>query len=237
MKYEWYSGSGSAAEVPRRIEELDSGFAESTPSERVSLLRGILADESEPNWRGYLLYRIAMNLLDAGSQEDAVRGFQEALAAFDPLSPTFDDVFPDYAGTVYFLIKEHLFEAGQYEAVVVLGSLVTFNAKASELDEQETALLVSYLGLALTRLAGKYDMPLLHQEALNHHLTAHFLARRDPDFLERLVYAYFNVGDAEGCRRALGLFEALDPPGELRDRMTDFVRHKLALPSPESDPM
>ncbi|OYV98837.1 MAG: hypothetical protein B7X11_05805, partial [Acidobacteria bacterium 37-65-4] len=100
MIFEWYSGSDRSGEIPRAIADLDRQFDHLSIEERLERLQGLLGLEEDPNWRGYLRFRIALDMEAADRSEGARAALSDAIREFDPLAGNIRDVMPQYTGSV-----------------------------------------------------------------------------------------------------------------------------------------
>ena len=108
MIFEWYSGSDESGEIPRALALMDREFGGLTAEERLRRLRSLLTRERDPNWRGYLRFRIALELKELKNTKDAQATLREAIREFDPMAGNIRDVMPQYTGALHSLIVDHL---------------------------------------------------------------------------------------------------------------------------------
>ena len=224
MIYEWYTGSDSSKTVPRRLNDLRQRGEATSLKEKNKILRKLLELEEEPNWRGYLLWRIGREHADDHCQKEAVAAFFEAKSEFDPLRGTIADVMHAYCDTLEFLICWHYFDRGEMESVAELSVAIVANMKDADFDEFTTKMTFFYLGKALSALARKHDLQWPQPLALASFLKWHHLAPEDEASLEHLVYAYFKADDLTHCRSAVEMCLEVAPAGEVRDRVEEFAR-------------
>lgn len=227
MIYEWYSGSDRSGQVPEAIAEIDRVFEELGVEERLKRLAGILDRERDPNWRGCLRFRTAMNLKLAGRHDEAGAEFFRAIEEFDPLGGNIRDVMPQYTESLLRLIVDHLQLDTDAEVIAEYGSIIAANMNESMLDSLGTSLTWSYLSGALNRIGHERKLPICYRLALNFAIRAHHEEPDDPIFLEQLIYCYFNVRDREHCRLAYQMFGKVGPPKDLKSRVDEFMRARF----------
>jgi hypothetical protein len=225
--YEWYSGSDRSEEIPRALADLDRRFDQLSVDERLERLRDLLPRESDPNWRGYLRFRIALDLKAAERTEEARAALLEAIADFDPLAGNIREVMPQYTGCAHRMILDHLQLDTDAEAIAAYGAILAANMSESLLDSFAVALSYGYLARAFNRVGHEHDLPLCYRLALIFAERAHHAEPDDPIFLETLIYCYFNVRDAQHCQQVYGMFRRVEPPEELRQRVGEFMRTRF----------
>ena len=225
--YEWYSGSDRSEGVPTALAELDRNFFEVALEDRLNRLEGLLGREDDPNWRGYLRFRIALDLKTAGRTEDARLALLGAIQEFEPLAGNLRDVMPQYAGALHWLILDHLWLDRDTEAIADYASIVVANLSESMLIAPGVALTCRYLAGALNRLGHERNLPLLYRLALSLAIRAHHAEPDSPLHLEELIYCYFSVRDAAHCRLAYEMFTKVGPPEDARVRVNEFMRARF----------
>lgn len=224
MIYEWYSGSDRSGEVPKAIADLDRRFHDLSVEKRLARLQTLLAHEDDRNWRGYLRFRIALDLKTAGRVEDAQAALSAAIKEFDPLAANIRDVMPQYAGAFHRMILDHLWLDRDAEIIAEYGSVLAANMSESMLDSFAIATSYGYLARALNRVGHEHGLALCYRLALHFAIKAHHAEPDDPIFLETLIYCYFNVRDPEQCRIAYEMLSKVGPPEDLKKRVADFMR-------------
>jgi hypothetical protein len=227
MIYEWYSGSDRSGEVPRALADLDRRFHELSIGERLDRLRTLLEREEDANWRGYLRFRIALDLKVAERTEEAREALSDAVKEFDALAGNIRDVMPQYTGSLHRMILDHLSLDTDAETIAEYGSILAANMSESLLDSFGVSLSYGYLARALIRIGHQHKLSLCYRLALTFAIRAHHAEPDDPIFLETLLYCYFNVRDAERCRLAYDMFKKVGPPEELRHRVGEFMRTRF----------
>jgi hypothetical protein len=227
MIYEWYSGSDRSEEIPRALAELDRRFHDLPIEERLKRLETLLERERDANWRGYLRFRIALDLKATQRTEAARAALLAAIADFDPLAGNIRDVMPQYTGALHRMILDHLQLDSDAEAVAEYGSVLAANMSESLLDSFGVSMSYCYLARALNRIGHKHHLSLCYRLALVFAVRAHHAEPDDADFLETLLYCYFNVRDAEHCRLTYDMFTKVGPPEELRQRVDEFMRTRF----------
>jgi tetratricopeptide (TPR) repeat protein len=227
MIYEWYSGSDRSEEIPRALADLDRQFDDLPIEERLKRLEALLKRERDPNWRGYLRFRIAIDLKAAGRAEEARAALSAAITEFDPLAGNIRDVMPQYTGAFHRMILDHLQLDSDAETVAEYGSILAANMSESLLDSFGVALSLGYLARALNRIGHEHQLPVLYRLALNCAIRAHHAEPDNPIFLETLLYCYFNVRDAGRCRLTYDIFKKVSPPEELEHRVDEFMQRRF----------
>lgn len=227
MMYEWYSGSDRSGGVPAALADLDRHFFEVPLEERVQHLEDLLGREEDPNWRGYLRFRIALDLKAAGRVDDARLALLDAIKAFEPLAGNLRDVMPQYAGALHWLILDHLWLDRDTEMIADYASIVVANLSESMLIAPGVALTCGYLAGALNRLGHQRQLPVMYRLALSLALRAHHAEPDSPLHLEELIYCYFSVRDAAHCRLAYEMFTEVGPPEDARTRVNEFMRSRF----------
>ncbi len=227
MIYEWYSGSDKTGAVPGALAELDRQFDQLPIEERLRRLQGVLEREADPNWRGYLRFRIALDLKAAGRTEDARAALQESIAEFEPLAGNIRDVMPQYTGALHRMVLDHLEIDRDNETVFEYAGTVAANMSDSLLDSFGMSLSYGYLARALSRIGHDHKLVPCYRLALAFAIRAHHGEPDDPIFLETLLYCYFNVRDADHCRLAYDMFRKADPPAEVRKRVDEFMQTRF----------
>lgn len=227
MIFEWYSGSDRSGEIPRAIAELDRQFHDLAIEERLQRLRDLLGREEDPNWRGYLRFRIALDMEAADRSEEARAALSDAIREFDPLAGNIRDVMPQYTGSVYRMILNHLRLDTDAETIAEYGSILAANMSESLLDSLGVSLSYGYLARALNCVGHEHKLPVCYRLALNFSIRAHHAEPDDPLFLEQLIYSYFNLKDREHCRLAYELFGKVAPPDDLKQRVDEFMRTRF----------
>jgi tetratricopeptide (TPR) repeat protein len=224
MIYQWYTGSDSSKEVPRRLARLDRGKAANSLDDTVAILRELLRIETDPNWRAYLLWRIGSELIGAARVEEGIAALLEAEAHFDPLLPTICDLVAEYCATLFTLIVVHYYKKGDFEKVAELAVTIVTELPNSTLNGSEKADVYFYQGFALEMLAKRHSLNWLHPVALASYLKWHRLDPEEPSCLEHLAYSYFNVGDMERSDIAARMCLEVEPEVENRGRVEKFLR-------------
>ncbi len=227
MIFEWYSGSDRTGEIPREIAQLDRQLDDLSIDERLRRFKRLLPLEEDPNWRGYLRFRIAVDLKAAERTEDARAALSDAIREFEPLAGTIRDVMPQYVGALQWMILDHLNLDTDAEAIADYASIVAANMSEGSLPTPGQSLTLSYLAGALNRMGHQRRLSLFYKLALNFAIRAHHVEPDDPFFLEELVYSYFNVRDVEHCRLAYEMFNKVGPPQEQKTRVDDFMRNRF----------
>lgn len=224
MIYEWYSGSDRSGKVPSGLARLDQSFDEAPAQGRLERLQALLSREKDPNWRGYLLVRLAGELKAAGQTDDARRRLAEAIEEFEPLAGNIRDVMPHYAEALQRMIFDHLRIEQDAEAIAQYAMILAANMGESRLASRDMALSYCSLARVLHHIGREHELPICYRLALNFALRAHHAEPDDPVVLEAVVHAYFNVGDREHCRLAYEMFGKAGPAEELKDRVDKFMR-------------
>jgi tetratricopeptide (TPR) repeat protein len=225
--YEWYSGSDRSGEVPRALADLDRRFDQLSVDERLACLQGLLSRENDPNWCGFLRFRIALDLKAAERIEEARAALEAAMKEFDPVAGNIRDVMPQYTGCAHRMILDHLQLDTDAEAIAEYRTILAANMSESLLDSFGVALSYGYLARALGRIGHEHNLPLCYRLALIFAERAHHAEPDDPIFLETLIYCYFNVRDTQHCRVAYEMFRRVEPPEELRRRVSKFMQTRF----------
>lgn len=227
MIYEWYTGSDHSGEIPRALADLDRRFVELPVGERLKRLQDLLDRETDANWRGYLRFRIALDLKAAEQMEEARAALSAAITEFDPLAANIKDVMPQYTGAYHWLILDHLWLDSDAETIADYAAVVVANLEESLLGPPGISLTFRYLAGALNRIGHDHHLPLLYRLALNFSIRAHHAEPDEPIHLEQLVYGYFNVRDPQHCQLAYDMFKKVGPPEEIQQRVTEFLRTRF----------
>lgn len=233
MIYEWYRGADTSNTVPRRLNDLRQHEEAMSCTEKIKVFRELLEIEKEPNWRGYLLWRIGRNYLSGDCHQEAIAAFLDAKKEFDPLLGTFTGVVAEYCDSLYYLLLD-CSQREDIEMVAELALTITANLDDSRCDEFEKAFVFSQQGYALNMLAKRHSLDALRPLALASYLKWHHLEPEDPSCLEGLAYAYFNAGDMARCRSAVEMCLEVAPAGEVRDRVEEFAQEHARELDPAS---
>jgi tetratricopeptide (TPR) repeat protein len=224
MIYQWYSGSDSSKEVPRRLTKLDRGAAAASLDDTLATLRDLLRIEKDPNWRGYLLSRMGSELLSAHRREEGIAMLLEAETQFDPLLPTICDLVAEYCDALFSLIVGHYSEKDDFAKVAALATAIVADLPDSKLSSPDRAAIYFYQGFAFEMLAKHHSLGCLNSVALASYLKWHRLNPEEPACLEHLTYSYFKVGDMERAGIAARMCLEVEPGGEIRERVEKFLR-------------
>ena len=223
MIYQWYTGSDSTKGVARRLNELNQRGPDASVDEAVAALRDLLLIEHDPNWRGYLLWRVGREYLKAERFKEAVATFFEAKDSFDPLLATSRDVRTEYCDTLYQLILHHYYDRDEMMTVAQLAAVITANLEEVQFNDAERAFVYYCQGFAFEILAKRHSLDWLHPVALASYLRWHRLAPEEPACLEHLAYSYFYVGDFKRSELTAKMFLEVAPEGEMRTRVETFL--------------
>ena len=227
MIYEWYSGSDRSQRVPSALAMLDQHLDEVPSEGRLERLEALLGRERDPNWRGYLLVRMAGDLKVAGRTDEAKRRLADAIGEFEPLAGNIRDVMPQYAEALQRMIFDHLRIEQDVEVIAEYATILAANMGQSGLASRDMALTYCTLAGALDRIAREHELPVCHRLALNFAIRAHHTEPDDPICLERLISSYFNVRDAPHCRLAYEMLGKAGPPEDLKGRVDHFMRTRF----------
>jgi tetratricopeptide (TPR) repeat protein len=224
MIYQWYSGSDTSKEVPRRLTKLNQGAAATSLDDTLATLRDLLRIETDPNWRGYLLSRIGSELLGADRREEGIATLLEAETQFDPLLPTICDLVAEYCDALFSLIVGYYSENDDFAKVAALATAIVADLPNSKLSGPDRAAIHFYQGFAFEMLAKRHSLDCLNSVALASYLKWHRLNPEEPACLEHLAYSYFKVGDMERSGIAARMCLEVEPGGEIRERVEKFLR-------------
>ena len=233
MIFEWYRGSDTSKTLPRRLNDLRQHEEAMSYKETIKVFRELLEIEKEPNWRGYLLWRIGRNYLSGDCHQEAITAFLDAKREFDPLLGTFTDVVAEYCDSLYYLLLDYS-QRDEIEVVAELALAITANLDHSRCDEFEKGFVFSQQGYALNMLAKKHSLDSLRPLALASYLRWHHLQPEEPSCLEALAYAYFRIGDMVHSRSVVQMCLEVAPAGEVRDRVEEFAREHARELDPAS---
>ena len=103
MIYDWYRGADSTGGIARRFEELARRMEHTADAEELlPELEGIVAEEQDPNMRGYFLCYAGWLLYSRDKMALALEYFLRAYREFDPLEASFPAVASFYVATCYY---------------------------------------------------------------------------------------------------------------------------------------
>ena len=212
MVFEWYSGSDTTLEVPRRLMELDRRHDELSADERLAELESLSGLEGDPNWRAHIRARIGFEHYLADETEQSRIAFTQALSQFDLAAGNFHDVVADYGHVLYKLLQQSL-GTDQDELVIRYGTSILIWFEDLDLGTSALEIVLQALAVSFSRLADRDEQPLLRDLGLACAIRAHHIASDDPGILKCLTYAYYSLGDLPNSRRAFEMFEQVAPSG------------------------
>lgn len=224
MIYQWYTGSDSSREIPRRLTRLERDGSATSSDDRLATLRDLLRIEKDPNWRGYLLSRIGSELVAADHRKEGFAALLEAESEFDPLLPTMCDLVAERCDVLFGLIVGYYFENDDFGKTATLATTIIADLADSRLTGPDRAAVHFYQGFAFEMLAKRHSLDCLNSVALASYLKWHRLNSEEPACLEHLAYSYLQAGDMERSGIAAKMCLEVEPPAEIRDRVERFLR-------------
>jgi tetratricopeptide (TPR) repeat protein len=231
MIFEWYSGSDTTLEVPKRIDECARKSDELSYDQRLTMLMALLQRERDRNWLGAIHYSIGDLHFMEDKAELALQEFTLAETDFDPFAANFADVGEHYCRTLLQLMKHKYFEEGSAPTIVDYGTRILQCLRDSWITEYERFGLYRLLAGAFTDLGHRHELSWCYQLALDYNYAAHHLDPNDPSVLESIAYAHFNLGDLQECKKMYEVFLKVADDYEFKGRVDEFMISRVRRPS------
>jgi tetratricopeptide (TPR) repeat protein len=228
MEYEWYSGSDTTQEIPRRLSRLHGKENDWPLDKRIEELKQLLAEEGDTNWKAYLYYCIAQELRQADQKDEGLHFFEQAFDTFDTLARNFEGVVEQYCRTAYHLVTDCYIDSGKPDMAAAVGLAALSWLDCAGFDEFEASMFLSALGTAFNLLGNRDGEPWLYQAALGFKLRAHHLEPEDPGRIQGVIYSLYNVDRRQDCLRAFEMFQQVAEGFELKDEVERFVLERVA---------
>ena len=124
------------------------------------------------------------------------------------------------------MLHLHYVRNEEYEKVAEFSSIIVAHMDEVAFHNFHKSMVYAYQSQALGALGTKTSVACFRSLALASALRAHHLAPEDPDFIEALMYCYIHLRDIEHFILSLEMFERVSEPGEVQNRVRQFVRER-----------
>jgi len=231
MLYEWYSGSDTTEDVPRRISSiLDQEDGEPSVASVPALL-DILEIERDPNWRAYIRTMVAIRFNRAQEVEKSIRWFLEAREEFDPIARNFMDVVQSYCRCLYYLATDYYVDCDDPGEMLALTLTILAYWEETDFDQFERLLVLQSIKTALDQLGHQGGNTFFYRAALGIIQAAHHLEPDDVGILESLLYSYYNVDDIPHAKEVLRWYLERARRDEFYERVLEFATQNKLIDS------
>ena len=218
MIYDWYRGADATGGIARRFEELAGRMERATDAEALlPELEAIVAEEQDPNMRGYFLWYAGSLLYSRNKMALALEYFLRAYREFDPLEASFPAVAHAYHDTcrkcsgdwseLVGVDDRDAVEAAPMELAVLLWSQQTSMTPAMQLFG------LGILAVFFLRRAEDWRSLTLCELTRIASAREHRCDTESPISLWTLYEASYYLGRRKDCERIVEMLEKVDYQG------------------------
>jgi hypothetical protein len=216
--FEWYRGSDSSGEIPKRYAFLrQDPYKLFSPEKRVEALLELCRLEQDANYKALFLYELAMALGKLDRDEEMSAKLWEAFETFDLLGASFPHVAEAYAQVAWLLAMEWLERGEPMEELeryvpAMFAALVWWDRASIKRWD----LMGCWYGLGRFFLvsAQKHADRTFGELALLCALRLHREATEDPKALLFLFECYLFLEDRRRCEKVLAMLREVDTERE-----------------------